>query len=63
MANVTGRDGKRTGFGKSFYISKKAEDLLERVAIATRRSQSEIVSMLVETYAPELLAGKERRGE
>lgn len=60
MATVRdGKTGKRTGMGKSIYITTRALDLLERISTATRRSESEIVSLLVETYGPDLLTGKE----
>lgn len=60
MATVTDRGGKnRKGMGVSVYLTRTAEDLLGRVSLATRRSKSEIVSLLVETYGPELLAGRE----
>lgn len=56
MATVSGRNGKnRKGMGVSIYMSSRAEDLLERVALAMGRSRSEIVSLLIETYGPQLL--------
>lgn len=59
MASIRDRYGKnRKGAGVSLYITDRAEDLLERVALATRRSKSEVVSMLVETYGPHLLADR-----
>lgn len=62
MATVSGRNGQnRKGVGKSIYMSKRALDLLDRISIATRRSESEIVSLLVETYGPQLLADTEGR--
>ena len=62
MATVGGRGGQdRRGLGISIYISNAAEDLLERVSMSTRRSKSEIISLLVETYGPQLLADSEGR--
>lgn len=61
MAKVSGRNGEnRHGMGVSIYLTSKADDLLCRVADATRRSKSEVVSLLVETYGPELLVDRGR---
>lgn len=59
MAQVRDRGGaNRRGLGVSIYLSDRARDLLDRVSDSTRRSKSEIVSLLVETYGPDLLVDK-----
>lgn len=60
MATVSGRGGQgRHGAGTSIYLTDRARDLLERVSIASKRSKSEILCLLVETYGPQLLADHE----
>lgn len=51
----------RNGTNKSVYLTVKAAELLARVAISTRRSQSEIICLLVETYGPDLLVEAPRQ--
>jgi hypothetical protein len=45
----------RNGVSKSLYISKQANALLRACGRATRRSQSEIVSMLAEKYGQQIV--------
>lgn len=52
----TEKKGNRRGETSSYYMTARAKDLLQRVHLATRRSQSEILCLLIETYGPQLLA-------
>lgn len=64
MATVRDRGGKnRRGVGKSLYLSNEAQDLLFRISEATRRSESVIVSLLIESHGPALLADQGAGGK
>jgi len=45
----------KTGVNASLYLSKEADDVLDRVAAAAKRSRSDVVSLMLEIYGPELL--------
>lgn len=59
MATIKGRNGVgRKGAGHSLYLSKDAEEILTKLEKHSRRSWSEITSLLIETYGPEMLVDR-----
>jgi hypothetical protein len=44
-----------TGVNKSLYLTKEADELLTRIKEVSRRSQSEVVSLMLEMYGPEVI--------
>ncbi len=53
MAGEQKQDGQqRNGVNASLYISKEADKILDELEEPTRRSRSEIVSILIEKHGP-----------
>ena len=48
-------ESQRSGLNASLYLSKEADELLNRIAVAAKRSRSDAVSLMIEIYGPELL--------
>jgi hypothetical protein len=51
----------RNGLNKSVYLSKKADELVAQANKKFRRSDSAILSILVERYLPRVLEDKKGR--
>lgn len=49
------RGGGAGGVNSSLYLSNRADEILDNIAAATKRSRSEVASLLFETFGPEVI--------
>ena len=51
----------RNGVNKCIYLSKKADKMVAQANVKFKRSDSAILSLLVERYMPRILSNKKER--